>query len=603
MLQRSARTASHSHDTLITRRGFVAVGGTLATVTAAGFLATDDSKSTRSPGAQGNSALTAQTLAASPSANPGTPVAVAQVERVDPADVIEEISVRELRDYLDSGAFTVVELVMACLDRIDRLDGGSTDLGAMIEINPDARAIAEELDEELEQGDHRGPLHGIPVVIKDIIATDDEMRTTAGSLALADNPVAKDAFIVERLRDAGAVILGKTNLTEWSNFMGSNATSGFSARGGLTVNPYHLDYSASGSSSGSAVAVAASYVPLAIGSETNASIISPASTCGVVGMKPTVGLVSRAGVIPISFSQDSLGPLARSVEDAAILLSAIAGLDPDDPSQGIAEDSSPASEFARSPVPEPGTIDYTGALDVDGLDGARIGLCRTLFGFDPRADAALEEAIEVMRDAGAEIVDDAYIESYVTFSERANNYTVLLTEFAWGLTEFLETYMPDGPVGSIQEIVDFNLANAEEALQERDQSGLTDALGARPIDDPVYEEVRTTNQRLLRAEGIDAVMDELELDALVAPSAAIAASLTGAGETYYGSSAEPASVAGYPSITIPIGLVNGLPAGIHFFGRAFSEETLLKLAYSLEQALPEREPPTYIERGEPLPED
>ncbi|MDQ3541913.1 MAG: amidase [Chloroflexota bacterium] len=603
MAQRSPRITLPNRDTPVSRRGFVAIGGGIATATSAGFIAMRELDNGLLHRGQDDPTATLGTALATPSPTPGTAGSPETVERVDPKDVIEEISVRELRQYLDSGAFTIAELVAACLDRIDELDGGSTDLRAMIETNPDAGAIADDLDEELERGDHRGPLHGIPVVLKDIVATDDEMRTTAGSLALADNPVTRDAFIVERLRDAGAVILGKTNLTEWSNFMGSSGQSGFSARGGQTVNPYHLDYSPSGSSSGSAAAVAASYVPLAIGSETNASIISPASTCGVVGIKPTVGLVSRAGVIPISFSQDSPGPIARSVEDAAILLGVIAGVDPDDPSQGIAESSSPASEFSRSPVPEPGEIDYTGALDADGLDGARIGLCRTLFGFDPRADAALEDAIASMEDAGAEIVDDVYIESYGTFSELGNNYTVLLTEFAWGLTEFLGTYMPNAPVGTIQEIVDFNLANAEDALGSRDQSGLTDALGAREIDDPVYEDVRATNQQLLRGDGIDTVMDELELDALVAPSAALAASLTGAGDTYYGASAEPACVAGYPSITIPIGLVDGLPAGIHFFGRAFSEETLLRLAYSLERSLPKRKPPTYIERGEPLPGD
>lgn len=580
----------------------------MAAATSAGFVAMRYPDNGLLHAAHGETTATGETTPADPAERPpATPPALPgapdTVAHVDPAGVIEEISVRELREYLDQGAFTVAELVAACLDRIDDLDRGATDLRAMIELNPDAQAIAEDLDEELRQGEHRGPLHGIPVVLKDIVATDDEMRTTAGSLALQDNVVTRDAFIAERLRDAGAVILGKTNLTEWSNFMGGSGQSGFSARGGQTVNPYHLDYSPSGSSSGSAVAVAASYVPLAIGSETNASIISPASTCGVVGMKPTIGLVSRAGVIPISFSQDSPGPIARSVEDVAILLSAITGIDPDDPSQGIAESSSPASEFNRSPVPEPGEIDYTMALDADGLKGARIGLCRTLFGFDPRADAALEDAIAAMEDAGAEIVDDVYLESYVTFSELGNNYTVLLTEFAWGLSGFLEEYMPGGPISAIQEIVDFNLANAEEALQGRDQSGLTDALVARPIDDPVYEDLRATNQQLLRDEGIDAVMDALQLDALVAPSASIAAPLAGGPDAIYGTSAEPASVAGYPSITIPIGLVDGLPAGIHFFGRAFSEETLLKLAYSLEQALPKRKPPTYIERGDPLPGD
>jgi len=530
---------------------------------------------------------------ATPVATP--PATVPVVQRVDPADVIEEASVSDLRNYLDDGTFTVAELVQACLDRIEDLDRGAAGLNAVIELNPDAVVIAEELDRELREGSSRGPLHGIPVLLKDIIATDDEMRTTAGSLALEDNVVVKDAFIVTRLRDAGAVILGKTNPTEWSNFMGSTGRSGWSTRGGQTVNPYHLNHSPSGSSSGSAVAVAASYVPLAIGSETNASIISPASTCGVVGLKPTVGLTSRAGVIPISFSQDSLGPMARSVTDAAILLSVIAGFDEDDPSAGVAEDSSPAAALSRSEIEALGTIDYAAALDSEALRGARIGVCRSLFGFAPEVDDLAEAAIDVMARAGAEIIDEVYL-AY----QDPTPYVVLLTEFAYGLTGFLDTYMPNGPIGTIQEIVDFNVEHAAEELTVTDQSGLTDALGAGTIEDPFYLETRALRQASIRDDGIDLIMDDLRLDALVAPAAALAASFSGGGSG--GSSAEPPSVAGYPSITIPIGLVNGLPAGLHFFGRAFSEETLLTLAYSLEQALPPREPPTYIPADEPLPE-
>lgn len=526
----------------------------------------------------------------------GTPPAPATppVRKVDPADVIEEVSVADLRGYLDSGAFAIAELVDACLDRIKELDRGETGLHAVIELNPDAAKIAEELDQELLAGTSRGPLHGIPVMLKDIIATADRMRTTAGSLALEDNDVVKDAFIVTRLRDAGAVILGKTNLTEWSNFMGSAGQSGFSARGGLTVNPYHLNHSASGSSSGSAVAVAASYVPLAIGSETNGSIISPASTCGVVGLKPTVGLTSRAGIIPISFSQDSPGPMARSVTDAAIMLSVIAGFDDDDPSATVAEESSPAAKLSQRERRALEGVDYAAALDPEALRGARIGVCRSLFGFAPEVDGIAEAAIEVMAEAGAEIVDEVYL-GY----EDPSPYVVLLTEFAYGLTGFLETYMPDGPVSTIAEIVEFNYAN-EEALLGRDQSGLTDALDAASIEDPYYLETRELRQVSIRDNGIDLTMDDLRLDALVAPSAALAASFSGGGGG--GSSAEPPSVAGYPSLTLPIGLVNGLPAGLHFFGRAFSEETLLNLAYALEQALPGREAPTYIPADEPLPE-
>ncbi len=577
----------------MTRRTLLVAGGIAAATGSGVYLDTRENTSDPrpdSPPAAVASSPVAGAILATPPPVPATPA----VEKVDPGGVLAEASVADLRSFLDSGAFTIAELVSACLVRIEELDPGEGGLHAVIELNPDAGEIAARLDEELANKEIRGPLHGIPVMLKDIVATADEMRTTAGSLALAKNDVARDATIVTRLRDAGAVILGKTNLTEWSNFMGAAGQSGFSARGGLTVNPYHLNHSASGSSSGSAVAVAAGYVPLAIGSETNGSILSPATTCGVVGLKPTVGLVSRAGIIPISFSQDSPGPMARSVTDAAIMLSAIAGFDEEDPSATVAEDSSPAAALSSAEREALDGFDYAAGLDPDALRGARIGVCRSLFWFGPAVDARTEEAIAVMQDAGAEIIDEVYL-AY----EDPSPYVVLLTEFAYGLTEFLETYMPDGPVTSIDEIVDFNYAN-EDALLGRDQSGLTDALDAGAIEDPYYLEVRELRHTSIRENGIDAIMDELELDALIAPTGGLAESFSGGGGG--GSSAEPPSVAGYPSITIPIGLIDGLPAGLHFFGRAFSEQTLLNLAYALEQALPEREPPTFIPADEPLPE-
>ena len=578
----------------VSRRALLAAGGAAAAGGTGVYLGT------REPTPARQQAFSPTTVAATPSPVAGvvlaTPPAPATppVQKVDPADILAEASVNDLRGYLDSGAFTIVELVSACLARIEKLDTGEGGLHAVIELNPDAEEIAAGLDDELTNNASRGPLHGIPVLLKDIIATADSMRTTAGSLALAENDVGKDATIVARLRDAGAVILGKTNLTEWSNFMGAAGQSGFSARGGLTVNPYHLNHSASGSSSGSAVAVSAGYVPLSIGSETNGSILSPATTCGVVGLKPTVGLVSRAGMIPISFSQDSPGPMARSVTDAAIMLSAIAGFDDEDPSATVGETSSPVAALSATERAALEGVDYAAALDADALRGARIGVCRSLFWFGAAIDALTEETIAVMEDAGAEIIDEIYLE----YSD-PSPYVVLLTEFAYGLTDFLETYMPDGPVTSIGEIVEFNYAN-EDALLGRDQSGLTDALEAGSIEDPYYLETRELRHTSIRENGIDAIMDELELDALIAPTGGLAESFSGGGGG--GSSAEPPSVAGYPSITIPIGLIDGLPAGLHFFGRAFSEQTLLKLAYALEQALPEREPPTFIPADEPLPE-
>ncbi len=573
----------------ISRRGLLTAGG----VAAVGGTGLHLGNRERTPGRPQPAAIAASPVAGVILATPPVP-ATPPIEKVDPARIIAGASVADLRGFLDSGAFSIAELVAASLARIDELDIGDGGLHAVIELNPDAGKIAAGLDEELKSGTIRGPLHGIPVMLKDIIATADQMRTTAGSLALADNEVVKDAAIVTRLREAGAVILGKTNLTEWSNFMGAAGQSGFSARGGLTVNPYHLNHSASGSSSGSAVAVSAGYVPLTIGSETNGSILSPATTCGVVGLKPTVGLVSRAGIIPISFSQDSPGPMARSVTDAAIMLTAIAGFDDDDPSATVAEDSSPAAALSGTELAALEGFDYAAALDPDALRGARIGVCRSLFWFGSAVDGLAEEAIAVMKDAGAEIIDEVYL-GY----DDPSPYVVLLTEFAYGFTDFLETYMPDGPVNTIGEIVDFNYAN-EDALLGRDQSGLTDALNAGSIEDAYYLEVRDLRQVSIRENGIDATMDELKLDALVAPTGALAESFSGGGGG--GSTAEPPCVAGYPSITIPIGLIDGLPAGLHFFGRAFSEDTLLRLAYALEQALPNREPPTFIPADEPLPE-
>ncbi|MDQ4099704.1 MAG: amidase family protein, partial [Chloroflexota bacterium] len=329
-----------------------------------------------------------------------------------PFEGVEETSVRELGRALTRKQISAVELVEEMTARIEAMDeelDGNEGLRAVIELNPDAAELAAELDDELARGGSRGPLHGIPVLLKDTFATGDKMRTTAGSLALVDNPGAADAFVVERLREAGAIILGKSNLTEWSNFRGSSASSGWSGRGGQTRNPYHLDMSPWGSSSGSGVGVAASYAPLALGVETNGSIMTPASACGIVGFKPTVGLVSRRGVVPISFTQDSPGPMARSVEDAALLLNAIAGHDPKDPAYSETDWSAPANAFEKFPVPKVGKVDYTKGLDEDGLKGVRIGVCRSLWGNDAAADAVAEEALVALEEAGARLIDDVSI--------------------------------------------------------------------------------------------------------------------------------------------------------------------------------------------------
>lgn len=608
---RPARLASLSSQTQIDRRHLMRVGGAAAGAAVVGIgvagIFGNDAR-----GIQPGDGTTGATPPPStprptppPAATPATPDVVdfadtddaaATPEAANPAgaaDILVEATIPQLRAALDGGAFTIADLVQAALDRIQQIDGGEIEVNAIISLNPDAADIAAGLDAELAAGQVRGPLHGIPVLLKDIIATADGMPNTAGSMAMEGNTVAQDSFMAVRLREAGAVILGKTNLTEWSNYMGETGLSGWSSLGGLTVNPYDLNRSCSGSSSGSAAAVAASYVPVALGAEFDGSIIAPAAVCGVVGVKPTVGLTSRAGVIPIGFSRDSIGPMARTVEDAAIALGVLAGLDPDDPSRTVGAETSPYAMFDTEMVPEPGSVDYTAALDPDALRGARIGICGNYQDFDEGSQALFDAVLPVMEAAGAELVPDTWIPS---IDDISNTYGNSLPEFAWGLQNYLDTSTPDGPMRTIQDLVDFNEDHAEDELNVTDQSGLTDALGAPPIDSPEYLAVTVANQEAIRANGIDAVMDELDLDALIAPTATLAGGAEERGG--FQSSSFAASVAGYPSVTLPIGLHDGLPAGIHFFGRAFSEEVLLGLAYALEQLLPPRQAPTYIAREE-----
>jgi amidase len=503
-----------------------------------------------------------------------------------------ETSIAEIRTGLDKGWFTVSEYIEAALERIGSMDQQGPMLNAVIELNPEAMEIAAQLDQEARSGRLRGPMHGIPVLVKDIYATADMMRTTAGSLALADNRVVQDAFMIEVLRDAGAVILGKTNLTEFSNFRGGTP-NGWSSRGGLTVNPHVLTHTAWGSSTGSAVAVASSYVPFSIGSETDGSIICPASACGVVGLKPTVGLVSRRGGLGISFIQDSPGPMGRSVEDVAYALSAMVGYDAQDMAFGQFAAYAPAARFDTMPVPDPGVQDYTRALDKGGLKGARIGVCRSMFGFDPVVDAHVEIALDAMRQAGAEVIDDIYMEAAGIVRDGVGEGNMLIMEFAWNFQNFLDTWMPGGPITSLADVINFNYEHAEETMVHGGQEGLEAALYTGSIEDPWFEELVATNVRATRDDGIDLTMDEYDLDALVAPSTTIPGDM--AGNLPFGSSSQVPSMAGYPSLTLPIGYTNGLPAGLHMFGRAFSEKTLLKLAYSLEQSMQVRQAPKYLE--------
>jgi amidase len=492
---------------------------------------------------------------------------------------MEEATLAQLQAALESGQRTSRQLVELYLERIATLDRQGPQLRSIIEINPDALEIADRLDQERAQQGARGPLHGIPVLLKESIATTDQMQTTAGSLALLGSRPAKEAFVVQRLRAAGAVILGKANLSEWANFRSTHSSSGWSSRGGQCRNPYILDRTPCGSSSGSAVAVAANLVAIALGTETDGSILSPASMNGVVGIKPTVGLVSRAGVVPISHSQDTVGPFGRTVADAALVLSVLAGQDPDDP----------ATQHNQS------QHDYTQFLDPDGLRGARIGVPREVYcGYSTHADQIVNAAIEQMRTLGAEIIDPADIPTAKQMETDDVEMTVLLYEFKADLNRYLAD-LASSPVRSLAEIITFNQEHAEQMLPFFGQELLIRAEATTTLDDPVYLAALETAQRLSRQEGIDAVMERYNLDALVMPSTVPAWCIDLVnGDPSMGSSSQPAALAGYPAISVPAGEVHALPVGITFVGRAFSEPTLVKLAYAYEYHTHARRPPQFL---------
>lgn len=552
-----------------------------------------------------------QTHGAGPKEDPFTPLAIVPPLAMSPAaatprpaapaaspspsialDSISDATVVELRQALDAGALSVRELLEACVARIDELDGGELGLGSIIETNPEVLEIARARDRELRRGQSRGPLHGIPIVVKDLLATADGMSTTAGSLALLDNPVARDAFLITRLRESGAILLGKANMTEWSNFKGTVQTSGWSARGGQTRNPYRLDYSPWGSSSGSAVAVAAGLVPLAIGVETDGSITCPASATATVGLKPTVGLTSRSGVIPISYTQDSPGPMGRTVADVAALLTAIAGYDPEDPGSGALGWTAPAAAFPSSPIGPVGSIDYTEFLDPDGLRGARIGVARNLI-YEPNAIALIEAILPDLEAAGARVIDPVYVASVDSLASGVDEYQVLVTEFRYGLEAYFANYTPDGAIMSVADLIAFNEANAEEELTYHDQAVFHGALAAGTIWDDWYRDLVTSNLTRARDEGIDAALAEHRLDALIAPSAGPPTLISLGGDDFNGSSSQISAMAGYPVISVPLGYVDGLPVGLSFMGSAFSDGLLLKLASGFEAIHPVREMPGY----------
>jgi amidase len=492
---------------------------------------------------------------------------------------LEETTIAELQEGMKSGQFTARSLVEKYLTRIAEIDKQGPALNSVIEINPEALAIADSLDAERKAKGPRGPLHGIPILIKDNLDTADRMTTTAGSLALAGSIPPRDAFVVQKLREAGAIILGKTNLSEWANFRSTRSTSGWSARGGQTRNPYALDRNPCGSSSGSGVAVAANLCAAAIGTETDGSIVCPANANSIVGIKPTVGLVSRSGIIPIAHSQDTAGPMARTVADAAILLGALTGVDP--------RDAATRQSRGRS------FTDYTQFLDPHGLRGARIGVARNFFGFNDRVDQLMNQAIEVMKRLGAIIIDPANITTAGKFND--SELEVLLYEFKADLNKYLAELGPQAPVKSLKELIEFNEKNREKEMPYFGQDIFLKAEEKGPLSSPAYRRALAKNHRLARTLGIDAVMRKYQLEAIVAPTDGPpwVTDLVN-GDHFTGGSSSPAAVAGYPNITVPAGYIFGLPVGISFFGRAYSEPVLIKLAYAFEQATRFRQPPRFL---------
>jgi amidase len=483
----------------------------------------------------------------------------------------EEASIQELQASMASGSLTARGLTEAYLERIELVDGA---LRSVLETNPQALEIADTLDAERRSGRVRGPLHGIPVLVKDNVDTADRMKTTAGSFALGEVAPARDAFLVGRLREVGAVILGKANLSEWANFRSTRSSSGWSARGGQCVNPYDAERSPCGSSSGSGVAVSANLSAVAVGTETDGSIVCPSSVNGIVGIKPTVGLVSRSGVVPVSHSQDTPGPMARTVADAAALLTALAGADRRDA----------ATAGARV---EP---DYAASIDPDGLRDARIGVARKLAGFNDRVDRLFDEAIHAMRGLGAQIVDPADIPHTDQLDDP--ELEVFLYEFKADLEAYLGSLGPSQPYRTLADLIAFNNEHPDVEMPHFGQELFEKAAEKGPLTDPAYLEALVTCRRLSRDEGIDAVMDEHRLDALVAPSNAPAWRTDYAnGDHYVGGNSTPAAVAGYPSLTVPMGFAFDLPIGISFMGRAWCEGTLIRLASAFEHATSHRRSP------------
>lgn len=479
---------------------------------------------------------------------------------------------------MNSGQISAASLTRAYLQRIQDVDKSGPGLNSVIEVNPDAIEIAEALDKERKGKASRGPLHGIPVLIKDNIDTADRMQTTAGSLALEGAKVSQDSGVAGKLREAGAVILGKTNLSEWANIRSSHSTSGWSGRGGLTKNPYSLDRNACGSSSGSGAGVSANLCAVAVGTETDGSIVCPSNANGIVGIKPTLGLISRAGIIPIAHSQDTAGPMARTVRDAAILLGALAGTDPGDS----------ATANANTKMQK----DYTQSLDPNGLHGARIGIARKYFGFNDAVDELMNNLVAGMKSAGAVIVDPADLESHGKFDD--TELLVLMYELKADLNAYLKS-RPDAQVHTLEDVISFNEKHKDREMPYFGQDMFLKAQQKGPLTEKEYVAALAANHTLSREHGIDGVMEKFHLDALMAPTGGPAwiTDLVN-GDHAVGGSSNAAAVAGYPNINVPAGWIFGLPVGLSFFGRAWSEPVLLKIAYGFEQLVKARKPPQFL---------
>jgi len=496
-----------------------------------------------------------------------------------PVFELDELTIADLQSGMASGKYSARSLAQKYLDRIDAIDKHGPAINSVIELNPDALSIASDLDKERQAKGTRGPLHGIPVLIKDNIDTHDRMTTTAGSLALGGSIPLQDSSVAKKLREAGAVILGKTNLSEWANFRSSHSSSGWSGRGGQTKNPYALDRNPCGSSSGTGASVAASLAAIGVGTETDGSVVCPSNANSLVGIKPTLGLISRAGIIPIAHNQDTAGPMCRTVTDAVILLGALAGADARDE----ATKASAGKSFA----------DYTKFLDPNGLKGARIGVHRKGFGFNDAVDKVMGDCIDIMKKRGATIIDPADIPTQGKFDD--SELEVLLYEFKAGLNSYLAALGPRAPVKSLKEIIDFNEQYRDREMPYFGQDLFIKAQAKGPLTDKAYRAALAKDQRLSRKEGIDLVMDKNKLDAMIAPTGGPAWTTDWVnGDHFTGGYSTASAVAGYPHITVPAGYVLGLPIGISFFGRAWSEPSLIKFAYAFEQATRARRPPQFL---------